>query len=122
MRARSDLDARRLTYTREANRQVLDAGDEVRAQPRDVPNGLDLRHALRELFEHHFDLETREVEPEAEVLSVPEGDVRFRDVVPPDVECEWIREHVFVPVRGDVPDADLVPRLQLRPAELEVLR
>ena len=100
---------------------MLDAVDEVRAEALDVAGELDVGQPVEDLLEHRPDLELGQVGSETEVrAAAAEGDVVVRRAG--DVERVRVVEHLFVAVRRDVPEGDLVAGVDRLPAQLEVLR
>src|SRR4051812_21892269 len=105
----------------EADREVLDAADEVRTQAVRCGEALDPLDPAHELLEQHVDLHAGELRAEAEVRpTTAERDVGVR--VACDVERERVVPHVLVAVARDVPEADLVAGLDGVLPQLEVLR
>src|SRR5688500_3374646 len=104
---------------REPHREVLDAADEVGAQPVGLAEGLEAGYPPRQLLEQHPDLQPGELRAQAEVgPAAAEGDVRVG--IAGDVEAERVVEHGLVAVAGDVPEADLLAGADHLPAQLEV--
>src|SRR5262245_43081054 len=100
---------------------MLDAADEVRAQSVGCAEALDTLHPLRQLFEKDVYLHPGELRAETEMgTAAPERDVRVRGAL--DVEPERIVEHVFVAIRRDVVEGDLVAVFDRLTAEFEVSR
>src|SRR5438445_949360 len=86
----------------EADGHVLDAADEVGAEPGRRAGELDVGQAAEQLLEHDPDLQAREVGAEAEVGADPEAEVVVR--MPSDVEAVGMGEVLLVAVRGAVPE------------------
>src|ERR1700719_3061367 len=98
---------------------MLQPVDEVRPQALDRARALDNRDALHQFLEQDAHLHPRQARTEAEVRAA----AAERDVLvgrAPDVERERIGENILVAIRRDIPDADLVARLELLSAQLGV--
>jgi hypothetical protein len=54
---------------------VFDTGDEVGAQTFDRPCELEIRHPAHHFFDHHAQLEPREVRADTKMLAVAEGEM-----------------------------------------------
>src|SRR2546426_6343748 len=104
---------------REPHRHRFDAVDEVRAQATRRAGELDVGQPGEQLLEHDVNLEPGEIRAEAEVLADAEREMVVGRA--PDVEAVGIGEDVFVAVRGDVPEDDLVSFADLPAAHLDVL-
>src|ERR1700689_2009312 len=106
-----------LTADSEPDRHVLDAVDEVRAQPARVAVQPDAGHPLGQRLQQDAQLQRREMPAEAEVrTAAAEADVRIG--IAADVELVPGGEHLLVPVRRGIEHHDLVPGGDLLPAEL----
>src|ERR1051326_3119485 len=104
---------------REPHRHRFDAVDEVRAQPAHRPRQLDVGQPGEQLLEHDVNPEPGEIRAEAEVLADAERQMVVGRAA--DIETVGIGEDVFVAVRGDVPEDDLVSFADLPAAHLDVL-
>src|SRR5215472_12829225 len=102
------------------DRHVLDAADEAGAQAGNRTRQLRVLHSFDYLAEDCFQLQPREVGPEAEMLADSERDVRIR--VAPDVEFERFVEHFLVTVRRGIEQADGFSSRDLLAADLGVFR
>src|SRR5262249_3513296 len=91
----------------EPNRQVLHSADEIGAQNLRLASEAHVRNPFKELLEDDLQFGSGQICAEAEMRApTAEGDVLVGGTG--DVEREWILEHRFVAVGGDVPDHDLV--------------
>ena len=89
-----------------AHQHVLDAADEVRAQPFDRPDELYIREPRKKLFERDPHLEPGEPGAETEMVTDAESDVLVR--IAADVEALRLGERLVVVVRRNVPENDFV--------------
>src|SRR6516165_8130697 len=95
----------------DADREALDAVDEVAAHPDDVPGLLDRGNAGQQRLEHDPHLHPGQVRPQAGVRPLPERHVVVRE--PGQVKAVRVGERGGIPVAGGEPDDDLVARLDL---------
>src|SRR5215469_15660046 len=98
---------------------MLDAVNEVRTKPRHLADTLDELDAPSQLLEEQVDFHPRKICAEAVMLAA----AAERDVLvgrARDVELEGIVEDLLVAIGRNVPDSDLVARLELLAAQLGV--
>src|SRR5579885_401215 len=91
----------------EGHRQMLDAGEQVRAQTLHRTSGSHVGHAPQERVEHDAQFDASQVRAETEMLAVPECDVIVGMAL--NVEPIRIAEDLFVAVARWIPDDDAVP-------------
>src|SRR5215207_10892123 len=96
-----------LIFEFDADRHVLDAVDEVRAEALDRAGDLEAGQPRDQLLEHHADLQPRQVRTETDV-GPPAAERHVRVRVAADVEALGVREDLLVVVGRYEPHDDLV--------------
>lgn len=89
---------------------MLDAGHDVRSQVGRWPQRLKRGNLAGELFEQNTELQASKARTQTEMrATASEGEVIVRAAL--DIKSERVFEHLLVPIRRYIPNADLLALL-----------